>query len=143
MAFYHLNKELDKAKFKERVNHLFKKEAKVELKISRKARTSNQNSYLHVILNAYGLELGYTLDEVKQEIFKRNICKDFFAIKKNGLTFFRSTKDLDTLEMTNAIEKFRNHASKDLGIYLPQPNEEELLEQLEEESKRFGNRQYT
>lgn len=95
-----------------------------------------------MILTWYGIELGYTLEEVKQDIFKRDICRAHFEYVKKSRVLYRSTSDLDTLEMTSAIEKFRNHAANDLGIYLPEPHEEEKLRSLEEQLERYGNRQY-
>ncbi len=55
---------------------------RVELRKIREKRTLSQNNYLHLILGWFGLEIGYTLQEVKQDIFKRNICKDWFLMGK-------------------------------------------------------------
>lgn len=129
-------------RFEQRAAYLKAKEKRVELTEKRHGRTNRQNSYLHLILSWYGLELGYTLDEVKQDIFKRDVCRQYFEYVKNSRVMYRSTSDLDTLEMTNAIETFRNHASRDLNIYLPEPHEEEKLRSLEEQLERYGNRQY-
>lgn len=140
--FYDLNNDLDRARFRDRVNFLFHARKKVEVLERREVRTLAQNNYLHLILSWYALETGYTLEEVKQDIFKRQICRDIFLIIKGGREVFRSTADINTLEMTNAIERFRNHSANDLGIYLPAPHEEALLLQMEYEVRRFGNRQY-
>ena len=110
---YDLSDKYQQLRFKERVNKLYKLASKVELKVIRKTRTFKQNRYLHVILTNYGLELGYTLEDVKQDIFKRNICKEDFIIIKNNKSFYKSTRDLDTKEMTIAIERFRNHRNED------------------------------
>lgn len=139
---YNLSDEVQKKSAIKRFKWFLDKGKKVELKEKRKARSNPQNRYLHLIFQWYGLELGYTLEEVKQDIFKRHICKDIFGLDKNGLTVFRSTKDLDSNEMTIAIETFRNHSSKDLGIYLPAPNELENIESIEQQLKSYGNRQY-
>ena len=42
--------------------------------------------------------------------------------------------------MTTAIERFRNYASKEAGIYLPEPGELAMLQQIENEIKK--NEQY-
>jgi len=89
-----------------------------------------------LIFGWYGIELGYTRDEVKQDIFKRDVCKSVFERVKNSRVVYRSTSDLNTIEM------FRNHASKDLHIYLPDPNEQEQLRSMEEQLSRYANRQY-
>lgn len=116
-----------------RLNWLIEKGKKVELTEKRYNRTLNQNAYLHVVLSFYGTQTGYTLHEVKQGVFKMWICKDLFHYEKNGKEFYRSTADLDTKEMTNAIERFRNHAANDLGIYIPEPHEEKFLAYCQEE----------
>ena len=43
---------------------------------------------------------------------------------------------MTTEEMTEAIERFRNWASKEVGIYLPAPHEHELLIQMAIETQR-------
>ncbi len=140
MAFYNLDNKLDQKRFKKRCNLLYEKGKPVELKEHRPKRTNPQNRYLHAILSLYAIETGYTLEETKQDIFKREINKDIFLKEKNGREVSRSTADLDTKEITLAIEKFRDHSSKDVGIYLPDPDETEYLNAIEEEinrNKRF------
>lgn len=127
---------------KTRLNFLYKKGATIEIVEKRKQRTRKQNSYLHLILTLFAMETGYTLEEVKQDIFKRDVCKEFFEYKKGERTFYRSTADLDTGEMTSAIEKFRNWSSVTAGIYLPAPDEVDVLNRIEEDMQRYGNRQY-
>lgn len=128
--------------FEQRAAYLKAKGKRVELKEKRYARTLRQNAYLHLILSWYGLELGYTLEEVKQDIFKRDVCRGWFEYVKNSRVVYRSTADLDTAEMTSAIERFRNHALIDLNIDLPAPNEKELLRSMQEQLEKYGNRQY-
>ena len=52
---------------------------------------------------------------------------------------FRSTKDLNTKEMTIAIERFRNWTSKELGVYLPEPSDMALIQELEIEVSKFSS----
>lgn len=139
---YDLSNPLGRKQFSTYVKKLWESESKVELKKYRENRTLKQNAYLHLILTWYGFELGYTVEEVKQDIFKREICKDFFIKEKKGRTVFKSTRDLDTLEMTQAIEKFRNHAADDMGIYLPAPNEMQELNSMEHQLKQYGTREF-
>ena len=140
--FYDLSDPLDRKRFKLRTNDLFAKERKVELTEKKKSRTIKQNAYLHLIFGWYALETGYTTEEVKQDIFKREICFDLFMRIKKNRQVFKSTSELDTQEMTIAIDMFRNHAANDLNIYLPGPNEQAELRSLEEQLKKYGNRQY-
>jgi hypothetical protein len=39
--------------------------------------------------------------------------------------------------MTTAIERFRNWASAEAGVYLPSPDEKSLLQYIEKESSRY------
>lgn len=139
---YDLENDLDRERFRARVNYLFQARKTVDVLEVRERRTLPQNNYLHLILSWYALETGYTLEEAKQDIFKRLICRDIFVVLKNGREVCRSTADLDTLEMTQAIERFRNHSSKDVGVYLPAPNEKDLLQKMEYEINRYGNREF-
>lgn len=139
---FNLSKKGEVQRVKTRLNFLFKKGATIEIVEKRQQRTRKQNSYLHLILSLFAMETGYTLEEVKQDIFKRDVCKDFFEYRKGDRTFYKSTSDLDTGQMTLAIDKFRNWSSVEAGIYLPEANEQDLLNRIEEEMQRYGNRQY-
>ena len=44
--------------------------------------------------------------------------------------------------MTLAIDRFRNFASIELGIYLPEPNDLTIIEQLEEEISKHKNQEF-
>ena len=137
---FNLNKEIDRQQFRQRAKYLFENRKRVELKEKRGARTLQQNKYFHLICGWYGLELGYTLEEIK-ELIKREIAAGVFAYEKSGKTFHRGTSELDTKEMTIVIDIVRNHASEN-GVYLPAPNETEQLRSLEEQLSRYGNLQY-
>jgi hypothetical protein len=133
---YNLNNKIEAEQAQQRLNWLIKHGKKVEITEKRYNRTLKQNAYLHVILSYYGTQTGYTLEEVKQDIFKRGVCANFFRKEKNGIDVCRSTSDLNTKELTYAIERFRNHAAVDLGINLPQPHEEQFLAWCQEEIDR-------
>lgn len=95
-------------------------------------RSIAQNSYLHVCLAYFASEFGYNLEEVKYNIFKKIVNKDIFSkqrVSKRGqmVTYWRSTADLDTKELTDAIERFRNYSAMVAGLYIPEPNEEDAL----------------
>lgn len=45
----------------------------------------------------------------------------------------RSSRDLDTGEMTTAIDRFRNWASMEAGINLPSPEDNEWISFIERE----------
>ena len=128
----------------------------VVLDKQKKKRTTNQNSYLHLIFGWFAHETGYTREEVKERIFKRLICKDIFVVEDNrpikiiignkeGRKRVRSSTELSTGEMTIAIEKFRNWSADPHecpGIYLPSPQEQDHLTDIQRMLGRYGTAQY-
>lgn len=141
---YDLKNEYDVPKFKERVNALLERKAVVELTEVRRNRTLSQNSYLHLILSWFALETGYGLEEVKLEFFKKTCNHDLFfeeVVNKRGVLIrhYRSSRSLDTDEMTKAIDRFRNWSASN-GIYLPSPMEHEALLHVKNEVER--NKEY-
>lgn len=138
---YDLNNILDKERFKRRCNALYKQGSIVELTAKKERRTIPQNAYLHLIIGWFAIETGNTLGFVKQEYFKRRINPSLFITTINDAHFgdvevLRSSRDLDTAEMTEAIERFRNWASSEAGIYLPSPDEQAFLQAIEIEMLR-------
>ena len=138
---FNLNNPYEIDKFKEYVNKLYAQRAIVEVKKKLPNRSLAQNSYLHLILSWFACETGYSLEEVKLDYFKKTCNRDLFVRKKinkkgNEVTYVRSSSDLDTLEMTTAIDRFRNYASAQAGIYLPSPNESQFLTYIEQEIER-------
>lgn len=142
---FNLGNEFERDKFKQYVNTLYEAKAIVEVKKKLPNRSLSQNAYLHLILGWFACEYGCSTDEVKVEYFKRECNRVIFErkkINKQGIeiTYLRSSAELDTGEMTNAIDRFRNWASAQGGIYLPSPNEKDYLLHIQQElekSKEF------
>ena len=135
---YDLSRELDRAQFKERGNLLYRQGALVELTEKRGKRTLKQNSYLYLILSYFALQYGERMEYIKQEFFKRHVNADIFLREKEGKGIgryyvLRSSAELDTKEMTTAIDRFRDWASKEVGVYLPTPEENGLIGEIERE----------
>jgi len=130
----------------EKLNYFISKGKRFELKAKHDKRSISQNSYLHLILSWFGVETGYTLEEVKQEIFKKHVNSSLFydGEMKGFITVsrWRSTADLDTAEMTLAIDRFRDFSSKELGIYLPEPSDLAILQGIENQLSKNENKQY-
>lgn len=138
---YDLNNILDKERFKRRCNALYKAGGTVELTEKKQRRTIPQNAYLHLILGWFAMETGNTLDFVKREYFKVYINPDLFVVEKDDkylgkVQLLRSSRDLDSVEMTTAIDRFRHWASSEAGVYLPSPNEADFLHEIEKEMMR-------
>lgn len=132
MALYNLKNVYDRKKFKEACNQMVLNNEYVELKKKKTQRSLAQNSYLHCLLGYFASEFGYTLEEVKFDIFKKICNRDIFEKKRvnrrgQQVTYIRSSTELDKAEMTTAIERFRNYSSAQCGLYLPSPNEGEML----------------
>lgn len=132
MALYNLKNQYDRQKFKEACNRMVLKREYVELKRKTTQRSLAQNSYLHVLLGYFGSEFGLTIEEVKFDIFKKICNIDIFQRERTNkrgkrIKYIRSSTELDKDEMTTAIERFRNYSSAECGLYLPSPNEGEML----------------
>lgn len=139
---YDLHEDRDRQRFEVRVQSLMDKGRTVELKEYR-SRTLNQNSYLHLILGWFASEYGESLDFVKEEYFKRLVNADLFAVRRTDrfageVETLRSTRELSAEQMSLAIDRFRDWASKEAGIYLPSAEEKGFLEWAEKELKRYG-----
>ena len=129
---FNLSNDYERQKFKEYCNLQFQKGGIVEVVRKHKQRSNSQNAYLHLILGYFASEFGYSLEEVKLDIFKKDVNKDIFIRERvnkrgNKVNYVRSSADLDTAEMTLAIERFRNYSAAKAGLYLPAPNEYEAL----------------
>lgn len=127
-----LKNPFDVEKFRNWCEGVIDRQATVECRRKYPPRSIAQNNYLHVILTYFASEFGYSTDEVKQDLFKRQVNASIFVherINKRGQTvsYLRSTTDLDTAEMTVAIERFRNWSASEQGLYLPEPHEGAFL----------------
>lgn len=137
------NQAIEKFKF------LISKGKTFELKMKVPKRSISQNNYLHLILTWFALETGYTFEETKQDIFKNHVNSNLFydgdfegKIEGVIVQRWRSSASLDKQEMTLAIDRFRNFSSKELGIYLPEPKDLALLQELENEISKHKNQEF-
>ena len=122
---YNLAVDLDRERFKKRVNALFAKKVMVELQdISR--RTYKQNSYLHLIISYFASQSGEKADVVKQVIYKQIVNKDMFVRFRDDIPYLRSVKDLTSDEMNMSITRFKSYCSEN-GVYIPDEGEEEYI----------------
>lgn len=140
---YDTSNRIAKEQAKTRFEYLLSKDKTIELTEKRKTRSVSQNAYLHLILSAFGLEFGYTLDEVKQYIFKDHVNSDiFYNGEKHGLIVvkeWRSTASLNTKEMTIAIDKFLDYSAKN-GYRLPEPDDLVWINEIKNNIE--NNKQY-
>lgn len=142
---YDTSNPLDKANFLLRAKKLAESGKVIELTEKKPRRSLPQNKYLHVILAYFGTQTGNTLEWVKQQYYKKLVNPDLFIREKEDkylgrIKVLRSSADLDTAEMSLSIERFRNWAAQEAGIYIPSADEAILIQQMEieiERSKEF------
>lgn len=140
---YDLKNPLQREQIKARFTMLLEKsDSIVELAEKKPKRSNQQNKYLHVILGYFAVETGNTLEWVKQQYFKKLVNAELFIREQTDkylgkIKILRSSAALDSAEMTTAIDRFRNWASNEAGVYLPAPNEAELLALMEVEISRY------
>lgn len=123
-------------------------EQKVIVDITRKftRRTYSQNNYLHLLLSYCALEFGETLEYFKHFVWKQHINKDIFLTQyvnpKTGEVRddWKSSADLDTKQMTVAIERLLDFAPREMGIQLPSANDVDAMRRLENHIEQ--NRKY-
>ena len=137
---YNLNDSLDRARFKAKVEGIWKKGGMVELTDKRK-RTISQNSYAHLCFAAFALEIGESVEYVKQEVFKRKVNPDIFVLEKENpvlgkIEVLRSSREVTVAEMSKAIDRYRKWCLDEYNVYIPGANEEANLASLEAEMSK-------
>ena len=138
---YNTSNPLDKANFLLRAKKLAESGKVIELTEKKPKRSLPQNKYLHVLLAYFGTQTGNTLAWVKQQYYKKLVNPDLFIREKEDkylgmIKVLRSSADLDTAEMSLSIERFRNWAAQEAGIYIPSADEAILIQQMEIEIER-------
>lgn len=139
MAVYDLDTPIDRERYRRRAAALLDRRVVVELSEHKPRRTCSQNSYLHLLLGEFAMQTGNRMEYVKSEYFKRACNAELFVrmqvdrITRKEVAVLRSSRDLDTGEMTTAIERFRNWAAEVAGIDLPDAEDRSWLEYIERE----------
>lgn len=138
---YDTSNPLDKANFLLRAKKLAESGKVIEMTEKKPRRSLPQNRYLHVLLAYFGTQTGNTLEWVKQQYYKKLVNPDLFIREKEDkylgkIKVLRSSADLDTAEMSLSIERFRNWAAQEAGIYIPSADEAILIQQMEIEIER-------
>ena len=138
---YDTSNPLDKVNFLFRAKKLAESGKVIDLTEKKPRRSLPQNKYLHVILAYFGTQTGNTLEWVKQQYYKKLVNPDLFIQEKEDrylgkIKVLRSSADLDTSEFSLSIERFRNWASQEAGIYLPSADEYIIIQQMEIEIER-------
>lgn len=110
-------------------------------------RSNKQNAYLWVCIGYFASQYGCSKEEAELRFFKATANREMFyreGVTPNGRkrTYFRSTKELNTGDLTKAIERFRQWSASVADIYIPSPNEEEFLlhcrQEIEKNDEYWG-----
>lgn len=112
-----------------------------ELTEKKPRRSLQANKYLHVILAYFASQIGETTEYVKQKYYKALVNPQTFIREREDrflgkVRYLRSSADLDSAEFTMTIDRFRNWASMEAGIYIPSPDEDRLIQLMEIETER-------
>lgn len=105
----------------------------VEVKKISPKRSLSQNSYLHLLLGAFGAHFGYSLEEAKA-IYKE-LNNSLYRYEKKGRTFWRSSADLSKEDMAKSIDLFMQKSAEQ-GYPLPLATDQEWLRSIENEIER-------
>jgi hypothetical protein len=99
------------------------KECEIVVKKWRRKRTLPQNAYFHgVVCLILGNHWGYDVDEAHSAI-----CTEFLTVSTDGKPdYVRSTTDLDTAEFNDFLEVVKMWASKEFGVYIPDPEKVDI-----------------
>lgn len=134
---YNPEKTIDCERAIEKLKYYITKKQPFELKRMAVSKSSNQNSYFHLLIGWFALEYGETSEYVKQEIIKKIVCPEIFKSefinKKTGeiREDWKSWSSLTKDEATYVIDKFKHYASKEAGIYLPEPTNIVALREIQ------------
>lgn len=127
--WYDLKDDMERQKFMEAAMRMINERSAVVELTNKKPRSLRSNSYLHVILAYFALQVGESVEDVKTLYYKQECNADIFVrrkfdrLLKKERTLIRSTTDLNQDEMALSITRFRNFASKVAGVYLPSGDE--------------------
>ena len=134
---YDLANNLDKNKAAYKFNKLAEDGKVINLTEKRKKRSVSQNSYLHVAITLFAVEVGYTIEEAKT-VLKRE-CS-FMRYEKEDFIFLKRTRDLNAKELTEFIEFIITYAAK-MFITIPS-SEEYILNQIDIDRHISQNKEY-
>jgi hypothetical protein len=138
-------KEFDIERARTRLEKLIENKSKFELTEKKPVRSVSQNAYLHLIIGWFAIEYGETIDYVKRMIFKKLVNPKIFIFERENTKTkekrkeLRSSADLDSAEMTTAIDRFRDYSSKEFGVYLPEAGEIDFLNEIKTQIENNKN----
>lgn len=126
------------------LNRAREQQKEIELKYYHPKRTGQQNKYLYFCLQWFAHEYNCTVVESKEVFLKRIAAPHIFErelkVGNDTIKYYRSTADLDTVEMMSAIANFRAYADM-VGHPIPDEQDHELIrycERMIEKTQSYG-----
>lgn len=112
----------------------------IDLKKYYKGRSNPQNRFLHMALGLFANRYGCSLTIAKDVYLKQYACPHIFRVDTkdndgNDVTYYRSTADLTTVEMSNVIRNFIDWASSN-GVEIPEPEDDKSVRYCEREIEK-------
>ena len=139
MARYRPNDPNDYLAILDFINRAREQNKEIELKYYHPKRSGQQNRYLYFCLQWFAHEYNCTVVEAKEVFLKRIAAPHIFEremqVGSDTIKYYRSTADLDTVEMMSAIENFRTYADMN-GHPIPDANDQELIKYCEREIEK-------
>ena len=112
----------------------------VDLKKYYRGRSNPQNRFLHMALGIFANKYGCSLAIAKEVFLKQYACPHIFRVdlkdkNDNNVTYYRSTADLNTVEMSNVIRNFIDWARLQ-DIDIPEPEDDKSVRYCEREIEK-------
>lgn len=118
---FDLKNQKDVTRLRNELNKLHENKKVVELKEYSEPRKLSRNSYAHLLIKVFALELGLTLKYAKENVFKQIVNEDIFVINifenNENIIKLKSFKDLTDKDLKTAIDRFKNFCVSELNIY--------------------------
>lgn len=133
---YNLKNDTEYDEAKGFVMASYAREQTIEIKVVRPQRSLKANAYYHLLLGICGSEWGYSLQEMKI-IHKRDISPGVFIYFKNDKPFTKSSADLTTKELSDAIEQLKKYAAEQ-SLVLPEPTDDDAMRHWQRQIERSG-----
>jgi hypothetical protein len=122
---FNLANQQELGQAREYLNQIARLGKRVEIVRKAEHRSLNQNAYLHLILEYFGTQTGYTLEEAK--VLYKRLNSDLYIYEKNGAKFLKSSADLSKEDMAKTIDRFMQYSEKE-GVPLPLADNQDFLD---------------
>ena len=122
------------------INYAREQDMEIVLDTYSPPRSGKQNRYLYFCLAYFAHCYNCTEAEAKEIYFKRFACPHIFRVDLkdkdgNDISYYRSTADLNTVEMSNVIRNFIDWAGCQ-GVEIPEPDDDKSVRYCEREIEK-------